>query len=681
MSARRTRTPGIRATLLIAALAPTLLFAVGDAAVLWWGARTRSEFEVRTTLESQSAFLIEGVRLGLLTGSREQLEDPVRAAMTNPDVVAVSIYDADGSPLLEVQRENFQLPEHPPPLQLRDGMHRHQLGPKLSALDRVARYPVADQDAELLSFAALPSASPRLGEPEGWVRITMSTDRIETAANQTLVTGMAVLAVVVAIALGLVFMLSRGGLSAIRELLHAVERMSQGSLDVEVPPLAGVEMAQLGLAFNSMSSRLRETTAELEEYSQTLEAKVNERTAEAERARVEAERANRAKSDFLANMSHEIRTPMTAILGYTDLLIDVEEGLPPEARKWLAVIDRNGSHLLSILNDILDISKIEAGRLDLERIPLDLVAMVGETSSLMRVRAEERGLELSVVYETPIPERILTDPTRVRQALVNLVGNAIKFTERGSVKIHIAYDETEKLASLRVVDTGIGIDPERVATLFRPFEQADNSVTRQFGGTGLGLSITKRLAALLGGDCRVESELGVGSAFTFSFSAPPAAGARMTEIEGESEVLVPLRAEPLPRAERLRARILYAEDGPDNQRLISHILRKAGGEVTVVENGRLAVEAAERAPYDLILMDMAMPVMDGYTATATLRELGVEIPIIALTAHALDSERERCLSAGCTEYLTKPVNRNRLIETIHAVLSDRNAGDKLRRSD
>jgi CheY-like chemotaxis protein len=224
------------------------------------------------------------------------------------------------------------------------------------------------------------------------------------------------------------------------------------------------------------------------------------------------------------------------------------------------------------------------------------------------------------------------------------------------------------MASLAVSDTGIGIEPERVEALFRPFEQADTSVTRRFGGTGLGLAITRRVAQLLGGDCTVESRAGAGSCFTFSFLAEPSPGARLVEVEGEAE----LEVGPWPR-ERiadppLAARILLAEDGPDNQRLVSMMLRKAGAEVVVVENGRLAVERVQRDRFDAVLMDMAMPEMDGYTATRTLRDLGCDLPIVALTAHALSGERERCIEAGCSEYLTKPVDRRRLIATLGALL-------------
>jgi CheY-like chemotaxis protein len=255
----------------------------------------------------------------------------------------------------------------------------------------------------------------------------------------------------------------------------------------------------------------------------------------------------------------------------------------------------------------------------------------------------------------------------VRQSLMNLVGNAIKFTERGWVRLEVRYEAARERAQIDVVDSGIGISPERMGQLFQPFEQADTSVTRRFGGTGLGLAITQRIARLLGGDCTAQSVPSGGSRFSFALAAPLAPGAQLIEPGG-----VPAPAGPGPRAGRrqlrLDARVLLAEDGPDNRQLIGLILRRAGARVEMVENGALAVERMRREAFDVVLMDVAMPVMDGYTATRTLREMGVDVPILALTAHALSGERERCLEAGCDEYLTKPIDRVLLIEQIQQLL-------------
>ena len=387
-----------------------------------------------------------------------------------------------------------------------------------------------------------------------------------------------------------------------------------------------------------------------------------------------AESANRAKSAFLANMSHEIRTPMTAILGYAELLRDTADR--PEQREAVEVIRRNGDHLLGIINDILDLSKIEAGRMDIERMECFPCQIVSDVASLMRVRADSKGLALEVRYEGLVPETILSDPTRLRQILINLAGNAIKFTEAGRVRLAVrllplALDGQPAL-EIEVRDTGLGISPEQIDRLFEPFVQADGSTTRRFGGTGLGLAICKRLAAILGGDVAVESRPGAGSAFKLRVATGPLAGVRL--IDGASESVQPAATSAAAAASpTLRGRLLLAEDGPDNQRLISFVLRKAGAEVTVVENGAAAVEAAMAAaaagmPFGVVLMDMQMPVMDGYEASRRLREQGYAGAIVALTANAMSGDRERCLEAGCDDYAAKPIDRKHLLATVAAHL-------------
>ncbi len=388
-------------------------------------------------------------------------------------------------------------------------------------------------------------------------------------------------------------------------------------------------------------------------------------------ARAAAEAATRSKSEFLANMSHEIRTPMTAILGFTDNLLDPDL---TESEKLQAVhtVRRNGEHLLQIINDILDISKIEAGKLEVERIACPLGQTVAEVQSLMQVRADAKKLPLKVEILGAVPEFIQSDPTRLKQILVNLLGNAIKFTETGSVRLVARFvgGGAEPYIQFDVIDTGLGMSEEQVGRLFRAFSQADSSTTRKFGGTGLGLNISKRLAEMLGGGIAVESKPGEGSVFRVTVATGTLDGVRM--VNGPSVLTI---AQPDPSAApsgevaRLDCRILLAEDGPDNQRLISHVLKKAGADVTVTENGERAVDAALAArdqgdPFEIILMDMQMPVMDGYEATELLRQRGYTGPIIALTAHAMASDRQHCLDAGCDDYATKPINRQKLIQVI-----------------
>ncbi len=385
-----------------------------------------------------------------------------------------------------------------------------------------------------------------------------------------------------------------------------------------------------------------------------------------------ATEASRSKSEFLANMSHEIRTPMTAVIGYADLLLDPTI-TASERLNHVQTIRRNGEHLLSLINDILDLSKIEAGKMTVESVPCSPSQIIVDVCSLMRVRARDKGLDFEVEFQTPIPETIVSDPTRLRQTLLNLVGNAIKFTHRGSVRILARCGgpgAAEPRLTLEVADTGVGLSREQAARLFQPFEQADNSTTRKFGGTGLGLVICQRLTRMMGGDISVDSLPGRGSSFTMTVSTGDLAGVRM--FDGLTEAEIP-EVGDAPKvaasAEPLRCAVLLAEDGVDNQILVSTVLNKAGASVVVAENGRLAVERALAAavsgsPFDVILMDMQMPELDGYGATAKLRQKGYRAPIIALTAHAMAGDRERCLNAGCDDYLTKPIHRTRLIESV-----------------
>ncbi|MDX1946276.1 MAG: ammonium transporter [Pirellulaceae bacterium] len=423
--------------------------------------------------------------------------------------------------------------------------------------------------------------------------------------------------------------------------------------------------------------RLEATNAQVNQQRATLEAQ-----AEAiEAARAEAERANQTKSQFVANLSHEIRTPMTAILGYVDLLLEDVDSADPQAAKWsqqLSTIRTNGHHLLEIINDILDVSKIEAGKLTVEKIDSSLVQIIGDVATLLRQRAEAKGLRLVVNYLTPIPATIQTDPTRVRQILLNLVGNSIKFTASGEVRVEVSLlDPQSPRPRLRidVIDTGIGMTSEQLARLFQPFVQADSSTTRKFGGTGLGLTISHRLAQLLDGHIEVNSQPGEGSTFRVLLPCGPLAGVALVERPGEATAAV-ATAPPRKLEIKLASRVLLAEDGPDNQRLISHLLRKAGATVTVADNGQQAVDLALAAwrgprgtgdpdqPFDVILMDIQMPVLDGCQATARLREEGYPLPIVALTANAMREDRERCLAAGCDDFATKPIDRTVLLSTV-----------------
>ncbi|MBL1216013.1 MAG: DUF3365 domain-containing protein [Planctomycetes bacterium] len=451
---------------------------------------------------------------------------------------------------------------------------------------------------------------------------------------------------------------------------HEME-MLQAASDIIGSGIIRLRQRQLLLVTNRRLTdglgRERETTRQL-----------NETLGQLQKAKHHAESANRAKSAFLANMSHEIRTPLTAILGYADVLLQ-EPAQEREVEEYAGVIKRSGEHLLNVINDILDVSKIEAGKFTIERSSCSLVDLIGQVCSIMHVRANEKGLVLNVNYQWPIPSQIATDPVRLEQILMNLIGNAIKFTDDGGVFVDVlcecahgnaAGDHTACL-TIAVRDTGVGISPENQQRLFQPFSQVDESATRRHGGTGLGLAISRRLAQLLGGDIHCHSRPGTGSEFRVTIEVAVSQDSCMLNSLADAAG-TPARANDKQHLtnnpERLDGvRILLAEDGPDNQRLITHILSKSGADVTVAENGEIASEQALEAmrqgtPYHLILMDMQMPIMDGMTAVKLLRESDYTWPIAALTAHALSGVREECQDAGCDDYATKPIDRAELLE-------------------
>jgi PAS domain S-box-containing protein len=406
---------------------------------------------------------------------------------------------------------------------------------------------------------------------------------------------------------------------------------------------------------------------------------ITKRRAAEEALRQAKEAAEAAtKSEFLANMSHEIRTPLNAVLGFSELLIGKDGAIPPEElRDHLRTIHTSGQHLLELVNDILDLSKIEAGQLQLECVRCSPHEILAEVVSLLRVRAAEKNLKLEYRWNGGIPDAIRTDPARLRQVLMNLVGNALKFTERGGVKIVVQLDRLAESPSLEfsVADTGIGIAPDKLETVFDPFVQADTSVTRRFGGTGLGLAITRRLTRMLGGELTVESQPGRGSTFRFTIATGPLDHVQEGEVPPQATAAGDItRAAGNNTSLRLpQARILVIEDGDANRKLLKIVLSRAGCEVTSAENGQIGVELAVAQPFDLILMDMQMPVLDGYTATRQLRDRGLTLPIIALTAHALKGDEERCREAGCSGYLTKPIEALKLLSVLSQHLGTRPA--------
>jgi len=448
-------------------------------------------------------------------------------------------------------------------------------------------------------------------------------------------------------------------------VLHALSTRSRvrgmflGMLPNDVSDIPDLYMNFLSMLLLNISNAIesKELYRYVNDQNRNLEKKVVKRTAELEDARQQAERANTAKSSFLANMSHEIRTPLASVIGYAEWLIEGEIS-EQERDEAVASILRTGKHVLAVINDILDLSKIESDKLTIEVLDVPMFSLLAEIERLMTLHAQEKHLSFDLEYVFPLPYSIKTDPTRLKQVLINLCSNAIKFTQTGSVLLRIACCQERSTIEFSIIDTGIGISIDKFEMLFDSFTQADESTTRKFGGTGLGLNISRRLARMLGGDIFVESTLGKGSTFTASISTDA------NSFEYMAKMIEDVDRPPLQKADgksnreaNLSGRVLLAEDNPDNQRLIEHYLKRLGVELTIVDNGSQAVEIVLQEDFDLILMDMQMPEMDGPTATSMLRQIGCPIPVVALTANAGSDDRSRCFDAGCDDFLCKPIEK------------------------
>lgn len=439
---------------------------------------------------------------------------------------------------------------------------------------------------------------------------------------------------------------------------------------------ANLEGFRISLSAKRLARELNES---LQLQNERLSEQVRVATRDLEEAKAAAEQANSAKSEFLARVSHEIRIPLTAILGYVDIALDTD--VPGDERMGhLRTVQRNSEHLLSLINDVLDVSKIEAGEMKYERVPCSIREIIDDVVSLLRAQASGKRLRLSASTGERVPQWVLTDPVRVRQMVSNLVGNAIKFTQDGDVHVSVNIaegveleDESEIALEIAVRDTGIGMTPEQLGRVFERFVQAEGNTERYFGGTGLGLSIAKQIACDLGGDLSATSTQGMGSTFTATIMTREAVGESFAYCVGPvADVKEGIEADDL----LVSSRVLLVEDSADNTRLIKHHFRKIGVELEHAHDGVMGLHAAREAsrvghPYDLVLMDINMPNMSGIECLRELRQEGMGVPVVMLSAHAIMEEQERCLKAGASAYVTKPISFHDLFLTCEQLLAER----------
>jgi signal transduction histidine kinase/ActR/RegA family two-component response regulator len=463
-----------------------------------------------------------------------------------------------------------------------------------------------------------------------------------------------------------------GGIAAVMAQLSArvvsrpLELLEEGMRSVEHGQLSPIQVSQtgdeiqsLGDSFNRMIHALAASQEQVYQHQMLLEERIRVRTAELEQAMKTALVATETKSEFLANMSHELRTPMNGLLGMLDLVLD--GSIKGEDRESVEIAQRCAHSLLGLLNDILDLSKIEAGHMLLESTPFEVKQLMEDCIRTHSARASQKGIRLEYVSESGQGMTVNGDPLRLRQVVNNLLSNAVKFTDNGRVTVTqsvVAHKDGRALFALAVADTGAGIPPDRLDAIFQKFTQADATVARKYGGTGLGLSITRKLVELFGGTLRVESEVGKGSCFTVEVpleivaSHPASTRAPQPEIVGSTET---------------RARLLLVEDNTINQRVALAMLRKRGYSIELAENGQIALDILDRdAEFDVVLMDIQMPVLDGLETVRRIRETPHlrHLPVIAMTAHAMAGDRQRCLAAGMTAYLAKPLRAPELLATI-----------------
>ncbi|MDH4569611.1 response regulator [Pseudomonas sp. BN414] len=589
--------------------------------------------ELNHTGQLIASQLAPAAEYGVVTGNLEVLEGLLQASLSTPHVRFLEVRDRADNILVYLEQQ--------------DSLE------KTGTQVEVFHAPILQQQMHLQARRTLASADGRSNDNNylGRVVVGMSNDAFSSRQQEILLKA----TVLALIALLLTFLLARRLATRLSQPIsamgEAVKAIQEGNYAASLPVVDDSELGDLSRHINNLASGLEKASQEQQQAMGQLI-----------KAHEEAEMANRAKSDFLAMMSHELRTPMNGVLGMLQLLETTE--MTEEQTEYAALATESTEHLLKVINDILDFSRIERGALELERIPFNLLDLILGSVQVFQHSAQQRGLSLTIDTQAGL-ERVEAhgDPTRLRQILVNLVGNALKFTEEGGIKVETrwqALDSEVLWLTCAVHDSGIGIPPDRLEHMFDAFQQADHSISRRYGGTGLGLPIARTLAERMGGTLRAESHEGSGSTFTLEIPLP-------FRPQG-AEALVNQTQE---RGEGTGQHVLLVEDNPVNQTVIEAMLRSLGYQVSLVGDGAQAVHQASRHHYSAILMDCRLPVLDGYEATRQIRQMngGATLPIIALTANALQGDREACLAAGMNDYLAKPFKRADLLRVMQRWLS------------
>ncbi len=616
----------IRTRMLAISLGPALLLTLLLTAYFTYSRLQDLRQELTHTGQLIADQLAPAAEYGVIAGNTPVLQKLLQATLDTPHVRFIEVRDRNDNILVYVEQLSGALQNAAPIDIFHSTIQRQRIA--------LASDPLLDGASE---------GDGQSGEDYlGRVVVGMSNDAFSQRQQEILLKA----ALLAAFALILTFLVARRlaqRLSApISTMGQAVEAIQSGDYKTSLPILDDGEIGDLARHINNLASGLDRASREQEQAIGQLIS-----------AREEAEQANRAKSDFLAMMSHELRTPMNGVLGMLQLLETTEQ--TREQAEYTALATESTEHLLKVINDILDFSRIERGALELECIPFNLLELVQGSALVFQHSAQQRGLALELQIQAGLENiEVCGDPTRIRQILVNLLGNALKFTEEGAIHLSLewqALDHDVLWLTCAVHDSGIGISPERLEHMFDAFQQADSSISRRYGGTGLGLAIARTLAERMGGTLQAESKEGSGSTFTLEIPLPfQQSPAHRQQAAGD--------AAPVAAGQE----ILLVKDNPVNQTVIEAMLRSLGYRVTLVADGIQAVRSAERQRYDAILMDCRLPVLDGYSATREIRaqENGRRVPIIALTANALQGDRENCLQAGMNDYLAKPFKRAEL---------------------